>query len=133
MKYFFLLFIFFLVTSLTFAQGIYFDSLKLNLSQSQKEDTNRVIALFAVADYYGFIQFDSCLYYASKTASLSKKLGYEYGDYLGYTATFHGFNSKGNYPMALKVALQCLNQAEKLKEKRPEALSQAHYFMGLLN
>lgn len=133
MKYFFLLFLFFLVTSLTFAQGIYFDSLKLNLSQSQKEDTNRVIALFAVADYYGFIQFDSCLYYASKTASLSKKLGYEYGDYLGYTATFHGFNSKGNYPMALKVALQCLNQAEKLKEKRPEALSQAHYFMGLLN
>ncbi|HSZ33368.1 MAG TPA: hypothetical protein VK772_08650, partial [Puia sp.] len=133
MKYFFLLFIFFFVTSLTFAQGIYFDSLKLNLSQSQKEDTNRVIALFAVADYYGFIQFDSCLYYASKTASLSKKLGYEYGDYLGYTATFHGFNSKGNYPMALKVALQCLNQAEKLKEKRPEALSQAHYFMGLLN
>jgi two-component system, NtrC family, sensor kinase len=133
MKYFFLLFIFFLVTNLSFAQGIYFDSLKLHLSNSQKEDTNRVIALFAVADYYGFIQFDSCLYYASKTASLSKKLGYEYGDYLGYTATFHGFNSKGNYPMALKVALQCLNQAEKLKDKRPEALSQAHYFMGLLN
>src|SRR5277367_754730 len=102
MKQLFLLITFFLITNLAFAQVTYFDSLRQNLIRSNKEDTNRVIALFAVADYYGFIQFDSCLYYAAETASLSKKLGFKYGDYLGNRATFHGYNSKGNYPMALK-------------------------------
>jgi two-component system NtrC family sensor kinase len=133
MKKLILLIVLFLVTNPIFAQITYFDSLKENLIQTQKEDTNQVIALFYVADYYGFIQFDSCLYYAAKTAALSKKLGYEYGNYLGEIATFHAYNSKGNYPMALKVALQCLSTAEVLKTKQPGALSQAHYFMGLLN
>lgn len=133
MKKLSLLFILFLVMKLTYAQVSYFDSLKENLNQTHKEDTNRVIALFYLADYYGFIQFDSCLFYATKTAVLSKKIRYEYGEYLGDIATFHAYNSKGNYPMALKVALQCLSTSEGLKEKRPEALSQAHYFMGLLN
>ncbi len=133
MKCLFLIFVLFLTASLGSAQTSYFDSLKQNLNQANKEDTNRVIALFYVADYYGFIQFDSCFFYAAKTLALSKKLGYKYGDYLGYTATFHAFNSQGNYPMALKIALQCLNTTEALKTTRPEAFSQAHYFMGLLN
>jgi two-component system, NtrC family, sensor kinase len=133
MKKLILLIVLFLVTNPIFAQITYFDSLKENLILTQKEDTNQVIALFYVADYYGFIQFDSCLYYAAKTTALSKKLRYEYGNFLGQIATFHAYNSKGNYPMALKVALQCLSTAEGLKSKRPEALAQAHYFMGLLN
>jgi two-component system NtrC family sensor kinase len=133
MKQLFLLITFFLLSNMAFAQVTFFDSLKQNLIRSNKEDTNRVIALFAVADYYGFIQFDSCLYYAAETASLSRKLGFKYGDYLGNRATFHGYNSKGNYPMALKEALECLNTGEALKTTNPDVLTQAHYFMGLLN
>ena len=64
MKKLILLFVLFLVINPIFAQITYFDSLKENLIQTQKEDTNQVIALFYVADYYGFIQFDSCLHYA---------------------------------------------------------------------
>ena len=39
--------------------------------------------MFAVADYYRFIQFDSRIYYASQTTALSQKLNYEYSKYLG--------------------------------------------------
>jgi two-component system, NtrC family, sensor kinase len=133
MKSFFLLMSFLLVVDVGAAQQTYADSLHRLLNQAKQEDTNRVIALCSLADYYGFIQSDSCFYYASQSASLAKKLNYTYGEYLTYLSTFHGFNTQGNYPKALQAALNYLKTAEDLKNERPEVMTQAFYTMGLLN
>jgi two-component system, NtrC family, sensor kinase len=133
MKSFFLLFGFLLMESAAAAQPNYLDSLQNELRKAHQEDTTRVIALCSLADYYGFIQSDSCFFYASQSARLSRKLNYLYGEYLTYLATFHGFNTQGNYPMALQAALDYLKASEKLKIIRPEVMSQAYYTMGLLN
>jgi two-component system, NtrC family, sensor kinase len=133
MKSFFLLLSFLLMKSAGFSQQTYLDSLHDQLNRAKKEDTTRVIALCSLADYYGFIQSDSCFFYASQSAKLSQKLNYTYGEYLTYLATFHGFNTQGNYPMALQAALDYLKTSEELKNERPEVMSQAYYTMGLLN
>src|ERR1700733_11401344 len=114
MKSFFLFFCFLLTNTVGFAQQTYLDSLHDQLNKSGKEDTNRVLALCTLADYYGFIQSDSCFFYASQSARLSQKLNYTYGEYLTYLATFHGFNTQGNYPMALQAALDYLKTSEEL-------------------
>jgi two-component system, NtrC family, sensor kinase len=133
MKSFFLLFGFLSMASVAVAQQTYEDNLHFQLNQAKNEDTTRVLALCSLADYYGFIQSDSCFYYASLSARLSGKLKYTYGEYLTYLSTFHGFNTQGNYPKALQAALNYLKTAEDLKNERPEVMSQAYYTMGLLN
>ncbi len=133
MKSFILLFSFLLMWSVGATQQTYADNLHSLLNEAKKEDTTRVLALCSLADYYGFIQSDSCFYYASQSAGLSGKLKYIYGEYLTYLATFHGFNTQGNYPMALQAALDYLKTSEELKNERPEVMSQAYYTMGLLN
>jgi len=133
MKSFLLILVFLLIAGMGTAQQTYADSLHFLLNQAKKEDTTRVLALCSLADYYGFVQSDSCFYYASESARLSQKLKYTYGEYWAYLATFHGFNTQGNYPKALQAALNYLKTAEDLKNERPEVLSQAYYTMGLLN
>jgi two-component system, NtrC family, sensor kinase len=133
MKSLFLLLGFEVMMSPGVAQETYVDNLHSRLNEAKKEDTIRALALCSLADYYGFIQSDSCFYYASQSARLSKKLHFTYGEYLTYLATFHGFNTQGNYPMALQAALDYLKTSEELKNERPEVMSQAYYTMGLLN
>jgi two-component system, NtrC family, sensor kinase len=133
MKSFFLFLCLLMMRSAGYTQHVYLDGLHDQLNQAKKEDTTRVIALCSLADYYGFIQSDSCFFYASQSAKLSQKLNFIYGEYLTYLATFHGFNTQGNYPMALQAALDYLKTSEELKNERPEVLSQAYYTMGLLN
>ncbi|HET7002196.1 MAG TPA: ATP-binding protein [Puia sp.] len=133
MKLLFLLLAFLLMANVGSAQQTYVDSLHFLLNQAKKEDTTRVLALCSLADYYGFIQSDSCFYYASQATRLSEKLKYSYGEYWAHLATFHGFNTQGNYPKALQAALDYLRTAEDLKTERPEVMSQAFYTMGLLN
>jgi len=115
------------------SQNHYLDSLQEKLRHTPQEDTSRVLAMYALSDYYGFIQFDSCLNYADMTLALSEKLNYDYGNFLGYMATFHGLNSQGNYARALEAALNMQKIAEKLKDRRPWLQSYAYYFLGLLN
>jgi two-component system NtrC family sensor kinase len=133
MKSFFLLLSFLLIKSAGYAQQTYLDSLQDQLNRAKKEDTTRVIALCSLADYYGFIQSDSCFFYASQSAKLSQKLNFTYGEYLAHLATFHGFNTQGNYPMALQAALDYLKTSEELKNEKPEVMTQAFYTLGLLN
>ncbi len=133
MKYIFPLFLFFLTPAYISAQQDYLDSLQDNLSHSKKEDTIRVLALSSLADYYGFIQFDSCLFYSAQTLRLSQKLNYPYGKFLGYLGTFHGLNSQGNYPMALEAALNIRKTGEELRNVRPWVIAWSYYFRGLLN
>jgi hypothetical protein len=132
MKYIFPVFLFFLTPAFSTAQQNYLDSLQDNLSHSKKEDTFRVLALSSLADYYGFIQFDSCLFYAAQTLRLSQKLNYAYGKFLGYLSTFHGLNSQGNYPMALEAALNMKRTGEELRNDRPWVIAWSFYFTGLL-
>jgi two-component system NtrC family sensor kinase len=119
--------------SVVIAQQSYLDSLKQQLSLAKNQDTSRVLALFSLADYYGFIQFDSCLFYAAQTSELSQKLNYSYGEVLGYWSTFHGLNSQGNYAKALEVALKMEKAADEIKNERPWIMPQVYYFLGLLN
>jgi hypothetical protein len=62
------------------------------LNQSKKETKERVLALGEMADYYAFIEFDSCLLYAQQTTALAQKLHFLYGLEQGYFTTFHGLN-----------------------------------------
>ena len=133
MKYIFPIFLFFLTPAFSAGQYNYLDSLRDNLIHSKKEDTTRALALSSLADYYGFIQFDSCLFYSAQTLKLSQKLNYTYGRFLGYLGTFHGLNSQGNYPMALEAALNIKKTGEELRNQRPWVIAWSFYFAGLLN
>src|SRR5579862_352464 len=132
MKFSYLLCLFFLILNIASGQQTYLDSLKQRLSHSNKEDTARVSALFTLADYYGFVQFDSCLFYSAQTLELSKKINYQYGKFLGYISTFHGLNSQANYTKALDAALNGVKTGEELKNDTPECVSRAYYPLGLL-
>ena len=108
------------------------DTLKRNLSLASN-DTIRVLALSAMADYYGFIQFDSCLYYAKQTLDLSDRVNYPYGKYLGLRSMFFALNTQGNFPQALEVILNGIKIAKQVRQSHPNALPLMHYFLGLLN
>jgi two-component system, NtrC family, sensor kinase len=131
-KIFFLLLVFFNLSVVT-AQQSYLDSLKHQLNLATQQDTSRVLALFSLADYYGFIQFDSCLFYAAQTSELSQKINYPFGKFLGYWSTFHGLNSQGNYAKALEAAINMEKIADEVKKERPWIVPQVYYFLGVLN
>ena len=114
------------------AQQHYLDSLRNKLNESKEEDTSRVLALIPLADYYGFVQFDSSLLYATQILEISQKINYAYGKWRGYRSTFFAFNVKGNYPRALEAALNLQKVAEHPKDNRIWAAG-AWYFIGLLN
>src|SRR5277367_5640093 len=115
-KFCFLLFVLFNL-SVTTAQQSHLDSLKQQLNLAKDQDTSRVLALFYLADYYGFIQFDSCLFYAAQTTELSQKLNYPFGKFLGYWSTFHGLNSQGNYGKAFETVINMENAADEIKKE----------------
>ena len=110
----------------------YLDSLQKQLGNA-KEDTTKVLALGSIADYYGFIQFDSSIFYARQTLNLSEKLNYPYGRYLGYLSLFHASNCKGDFPKALEADQNILRVADQLKNDKPWVLPVYFYHMGLLN
>ncbi len=114
------------------AQNQYLDSLRRNLNESKEENIARVLALGELADYYGFLQFDSCLFYAAQTIELSKKLNYTYGLYLGYFSTFHGTNCQGNYLKAQEAVREMKKVAEILKKDSPWISTLPPYFSGVL-
>ena len=97
-------------------QNHYLDSLKVQLKNAKNEDTLRVKALSTIADYYGFLQFDSSLLYATQVLRLSEKLKYSFGKYLGYRSMFFAFNCQGNYPKALEAALNIKKIGEEFKD-----------------
>lgn len=129
-----ILFVFFGLTQSGLSQHSYvLDSLKQRLSRSENVDTSRILALSAIADYYGFIQFDSSLLYASKVAELSQKINYPFGSFLAFKSNFFAYNCQGNYPRALEAALNYLQTANQLEARNPALIVGPHYFIGLLN
>ena len=114
--FFFLLSVSISVSAL--AQSQYLDSLKLKLENAQTEDTFRVWALSKIADYYGFVQADSGLLYATQVLRLSDKLKFPFGRYLGYRSMFFSFNCQGNYPKALEATLNIKKIVEDSKDRK---------------
>lgn len=130
---FLVLFLFLLLhRNSTLGQPGFVESLHARL-QNSKDDTNKVNTLATIADYYAFNQFDSSIHYAQQTIELSTALRFDFGIYLGLRSLFFAYNCQGNYPKALKVTLQNQVIAEKIKKKRPLALTTVHYSLGLLN
>jgi hypothetical protein len=87
-------FCFFLVVGICragFAQHRILDSLRMQLVNVKDEDTSRVLALSDLADYFGFVQFDSSLSYSARAFELSKKLKYLW-KFRAYRSKFYGFN-----------------------------------------
>ena len=130
-------FCFFLVLEICqcgFAQQRIRDSLRIRLDNAKKEDTSRVLALSDLADYFGFVQADSCLSYATQAYGLSKKLKYLSGEFRAYRSKFYGFNCYGNYPMALDAALNLQKIADQFppKARSIRLLAGPYYFTGLL-
>jgi two-component system, NtrC family, sensor kinase len=128
MKLFFSLLLSLFIFPSVFAQQHYLDSLRKKLNEATKEDTFRVQALSAMADYYGFVQADSCFFYATQTANLSDKLNYEPGKFNSYRSKFFAYNVTGNFPMALEQALKyerAFNHLNKVGGAN-------HYFVGFL-
>jgi two-component system NtrC family sensor kinase len=113
-------------------QNYILDSLRKKLNNATREDTSRVQALNSLAQYYGFVQFDSAYFYATKGAQLSEKLNYEYGKLLSYQSRFFAFNVTGNFPMAMEQALNYENSFEQLRKKGRLPGGGAHYFVGFL-
>jgi two-component system, NtrC family, sensor kinase len=115
------------------AQKPYLGNLEKQLSATQKEDTFRVLALSAIADYYGFLQFDSALVYALQVSKLSDKLNYTIGKTRAYRSMFFAYNCQGNYPKALEAALNINKLADELAKVNRSFSGRGDYFIGLLN
>ncbi|HET9746024.1 MAG TPA: hypothetical protein VFP97_09940, partial [Chitinophagaceae bacterium] len=114
------------------AQQHYVEDLYRQLSKS-KEDTNKVLILADLANYYGFNQFDSCIVYSQKAIDLAKRLNYPYGHFRGLQSLFFAYNSRANFPQALNVTLENLKIAEKLRKERPTAMASVYFYLGVLN
>ena len=114
------------------SQNSVLDSLRIELNHSEPESIQRATALGNLADFYAFLQFDSSIYYSSKTFELSGKLNFLYGKYLGYMSDFHRMNCQGNFPKALDAALNLQRIAEQLKKDSPWVGPYASYFPGVL-
>jgi two-component system, NtrC family, sensor kinase len=132
MKSLFSIFLILFMSSSVKAQQSFLDTLQSQLKQSDKETNSRVLALGELADYYGFIQFDSCLFYAAQTLALAKKLNFLYGMNLGYMSTFHGLNCQGNYAEALQAVNNLQNIDEQLIKDTPWVESRPYYLRGVL-
>jgi two-component system, NtrC family, sensor kinase len=126
MKSIYLFFLLSVTLHFSFAQQHYLDSLRKQLNNATKEDTFRVQALSAMADYYGFVQADSCFFYATQAANLSDKLNYELGKFNSYRSKFFAYNVTGNFPMALEQALKY----ERVFNHKGGGGN--HYFVGFL-
>ena len=98
------------------------------------EDTSRVLALSDLADYFGFVQFDSSLSYSTRAFELSKKLKYLSGRFRAYRSKFFAFNCSGNYPMALDAALNLQKISDQFPPKAVPigVLTGPYYFTGVL-
>lgn len=132
MKSLFSIFLILVISSSAKAQKSFLDTLQNQLKQSDKETNSRVLALGELADYYGFIQFDSCLFYAAQTLALAKKLHFLYGMNLGYMSTFHGLNCQGNYAEALQAVINLQHIDEQLIKDSPWVATRPYYLRGVL-
>lgn len=97
------------------AQGSITDSLKTLLLTS-KEDTNKVLLLDQLSEYYSWSFADTALLYAQKELQLSQKLNFESGKAYSMLDMGNAYTTLGNYPLALDFLFKSLALFRKLND-----------------
>lgn len=108
------------------AQTAWIDSVK-KTAAIQKADTNKVITLNSISDFYNFTEPDSALVYAQQALSLSEKLNYDRGKFWAIVCTNKALYLLGNYTLQLSFAFKAYPLGQKLND--PHALG---WSMGML-
>jgi two-component system NtrC family sensor kinase len=105
------------------------DDLKQKLAKS-KEDNAKIQLYADICEIYGFLNEDSCLYYATRGLELSQKIN----DSEGHTRMLYSFGTyylnTGNLPEALKYFIQGQQIAAKNNDKT--GIARGLFGFGLL-
>ena len=112
MKFLLALIVLSIVASVTtLAQPATIDSLK-NRLVTAKEDTTKVILLYALSSKYTWSYADTSILYAQQAMDLAQQLNYKNGIEYGYHQISGALTTLGNYPLALEYAFKSLSFAE---------------------
>ncbi len=125
-----LFFAIFLISSHSLFAQHFLDSLQDRL-QTAKTDTDRVYALYDIADYYAFVDFKSSQAYTQKMLDLCDKMKFSFGRFFAHHGEFFAYITTGNYPEAVKIALSNLNRADSLTYRKEISLALAHGDLAL--
>ena len=117
--------VFFLLTiHFGFSQD-YLQRLKGHLANA-KDDTTRMFALCALAEYHEYMRPDSNIYYVRQCVDLADKIDRPDGKLFANNSLFFTTNLKANYIKALEIAQNNLSLASTLKKDR-------FYYMAIMN
>lgn len=113
----------FIATSV-FSQSAFPDSL-YNELRLAKTDTDRVLIHAAIAEYYGWNAADSMVSHAISVKTMSQKIGYTKGIFLGHSLIARACYITGDYARGLTDAIEALRIAreEGVLEWEKQALS----------
>ncbi|MFI5185331.1 MAG: ATP-binding protein [Chitinophagales bacterium] len=121
-----------LIHVVTSAQFQYIDSLKHDLAMHKNDDTAKVTLLNQIAYSSIYKRVDSAINYAAEMIALSDKLGYKYGEALGFIRMSNALNVTGNYPKALESVLDAKKIIEKLEYRKEELQFQATIAISII-
>ena len=121
-----------LVHVVTSAQFLYSDSLKHDLAMHKNDDTAKVTLLNQIAYSSIYKRVDSAIEYAAEMIALSDKLGYKYGEALGFIRMSNALNVVGNYPKALESVLDATKIIEKSENRKEELQFQATIAISII-
>jgi tetratricopeptide (TPR) repeat protein len=107
------------------AQSRKIDSLRRVL-QTEKDDTNKVITLNALAYAIYAIKPDTTILLAKQATALASKLKFASGEANGYGKTGLGFWAKGNYNDAFEYETKALKMYETIGDKHGQAINLAN-------
>lgn len=91
----------------TTAQNIQLDSLRRLLAKPA-QDTNRVLRLEELADYYKFLNSDSCRWYAEQALKLGERLYFTKGKGLEISTLSVVVREQADMPQALDMLFKAL-------------------------
>ena len=109
----------------------YFQKLQSDYEHSEN-DTDRVLALCELGDYYTWLNPDSALVYVSRAIDLSEKIKFTIGKYLGLRVMCFAAIVNGNYPKALEIAFRKLRVLEQYKGSKDPVSWTVSHDIGLL-
>jgi two-component system NtrC family sensor kinase len=100
-----------LLCTIGFAQNRRIDSLKHELVVA-KQDTNRVLVMAQLCNFYRSVNPDSAQFYAQRALALARKINFPKGMVRALTNWGRVINDSGNLPKALQMQFEALQIAE---------------------
>jgi len=129
-------FIFLLLSYAAYTQVPWLDSVKKVL-QTEKEDTNKVNTLIALAGYYQVSHADTGVTYAQQALDLAEKLNFETGILYGEGILATSLIFSGNYALGLDHAFKTVSLAKKVDPVTRgwaySLVSYSYYYLGEYN